>query len=365
MVEFDIVVVGAGPGGAMAARHAATKGASVLLIDRRREIGVPVACGELTSGGTMGEFSFPENGPWIARKMDRARMVFPGDRALDFHGIAFTMLYRDLFEKHLVKMAVDEGVELRMNTCATGVSRDGVVLKTGEIVRCKIIIGADGVKSTVGKSVGMTKTIPLADLGRAAKYMVECTYMDNTACQFFLGEEGIYGYAWILPKGENTANVGLGLMGERRGNIKPLLDKFIEKRLPGAVKRDYAAGCLPLAVPPERTVWENIILVGDAASMVNSVGGAGIRNAMLSGKLAGEIAGACVTGDRPLSYLKTYERAWRRRIYLRLRVNHLAKCMMWHSDLTVRSLYPVVAPLNRISNMISGLITYLQYRQHK
>ena len=365
MTKFDIVVVGAGPGGAMAARHAALKGASVLLVERRREIGVPVVCGELTSGGTMGEFSLPGDGPWIARTMDKARMVFPGDKYLDFHGIAFTMLHRDVFEKHLVKMATDEGVELRMNTCAVGVNRDGVVLKNGRVVKCGIVIGADGVKSAIGKSIGMTKLLPRSDLGRAVKYIVESNYVDNTACQFFLGEEGIKGYAWILPKGENTANVGVGLLGETRMNPGPLLDRFIEKRLPGAVKKNYAAGCLPLAVPPERTVWENVMLVGDAASMVNSVGGAGIRNAMVAGKLAGEIAGTCVTEGRDLSYLKTYENAWRRKIYLRLRVNHLVKCMMWHSDLSVRSLYPITAPLNRISNMVSGLITYLQFRQHK
>jgi len=364
MNEYDVIVVGAGPGGAVAARHAAMKGASVLLVDRRKEIGIPVTCGELTSGGTLTEFSLRSDGPWVAKVLDKAKMIFPGEREMDFHGITFVVLNRDVLEQHLVDLAKKEGVVLRTRTCVKGVTGKGVRLKSGEMIRGRIIIAADGVKSSIGKSMGITKAHSGPSLGRAVKCIVESPYVDETACKFYIGEKGMQGYAWIFPKGDKTANVGIGSLGNTKGYLKPVLERFLAEHLPGVRMRDFAAGCLPLALPPERTVWKNVMLVGDAASMVNSVGGAGIRNAMVAGRFAGNIAGKCIKDDLPMSFLEGYEKAWRKKLYHRLKVNVLLKDMMWHSDRSVRCLYPLVAPLNRISNMIPGLITWLQEKQH-
>ena len=364
MDEYDVIVVGAGPGGAMAARHAAIEGASVLLVDRKKEIGIPVVCGELTSGGTLTEFSLASDGPWVARVLDRAKMIFPGEREMDFHGIAFVVLNRDILEKHLVDLAREAGAELRMRTCVKGVTGKGVVLKSGEMIRGRIIIAADGVKSPMGKSLGMTRAHSGPSLGRAVKCMVESPYVDETTCKFYIGEMGMQGYGWILPKGDRTANVGIGSLGYSRGYLKPVLERFLAEHLPGARMRDFAAGCLPLALPPERTVWKNVMLVGDAASMVNAVGGAGIRNAMVAGRMAGKMAGKCIMDDLPISFLEGYEKAWRKKIYHRLKLNVVLKNMMWHSDRSIRCLYPIIAPLNRISNMIPGLISWVQEKQH-
>ena len=380
METYDVVVVGAGPGGGTAAKHAAMSGASTLLLDRRKEVGVPVVCGELTSGGTFPEFSLAPDGPWVANRMDITRMVFPDGRTLDFHGISMVTLHRDVFEKHIVEMAIDQGVEVRMNTTVmgitardrsgsphgtTGVSSYGtVILKNGEQVQAKVIIAADGVKSTIGKCMGMVQSPAIHDLGRAMKYIVRSKNIDQTMGQFFVAEEGTQGYGWILPKGNGTANVGIGTLGDQRVFLKPALDRFIERRIPGAVKESFATGCLPLALPPPRTVWKNVMLVGDAASMVNSVGGAGIRNAMVAGRIAGNIAGEFIQGAKPLSYLEKYEKAWRKKLYPRLMLNHFIKDLMWHSDTSSNHFYSLISPMNRLVNMVPGLMSWVQRKQH-
>jgi digeranylgeranylglycerophospholipid reductase len=356
-------------------------GASTLLLDRRREVGVPVVCGELTSGSTFPEFSLDSDGPWVAHQMGITRIVFPEGKILDFHGIKLVTLHRDIFEKHLVEMAMDEGAEIRMNTTVRGVtdpgetststhetnndlSFGGVVLKNGEQVRAKVIIAADGVKSTIGKSMGMVRAPAIRDLGRAMKYIVRSKNIDQSMGQFFAGEEGTQGYAWILPKGNDTANVGIGTLGGTRTFLRPALDRFIEKRIPGAHKESFTAGCLPVTLPPTRTVWKNVMLVGDAASMVNSVGGAGIRNAMVAGRIAGRIAGEYVQESKPMSYLEKYEKAWRKKLYPRLRMNYFIKELMWHSETSSKHFYPLIAPMNRIMNMVPGLLSWIQNKQH-
>ncbi len=379
MEKYDIVVVGAGPGGATAAKYAAISGASTLLLDRREEVGVPVVCGELTSGGTFPEFSLAPDGPWVANRMGITRIVFPEDRILDFHGITLVTLQRDIFEKHLVETALEEGAEIRMNTTVKGVtdlegsavsptrhnsSYKGVVLKNGSMIGAKVIIAADGVKSTIGKCIGMVRTPCIEDLGRAMKYIVRSKNIDQSMGQFFPGAEDTQGYAWILPKGNDTANVGIGTLGGKRGFLKPALDRFIEKRIPGASKESFTAGCLPLALPPPRTVWKNVMLVGDAASMVNSVGGAGIRNAMVAGRIAGRIAGEYIEGFKSLSFLEKYEREWRKKLYSRLRLNHFIKNLMWRSETSSNRFYSVFAPMNHVANMVPGLMSWVQKKQH-
>lgn len=364
MRTYDVAVVGAGPGGAMAAEAAAAEGASVVLIDRRREVGVPVVCGELTSFGTFGEFSMDPEAPWVGSVMDRIEFVFPGDRSLFVNGVRLATIYRDRFEKHLVERAVEKGTELRLGTTARAAVDDGVMLKGGRKIPARIVIAADGVKSTIGKSMGMTSALPRADLGRASKYMVEHPDINGGISRFFVGENGVLGYGWILPKEDGLANVGIGTLGNARGAMKPLLDRFIRERLPGARKWDYAAGCLPLGLPPPRTVWRNVMLVGDAACMVNSVGGAGIRSAMIAGRFAGRLAGKASVEKLPLSCLEGYEKLWRKKLEKRLCLNYHVKSLMWRSPGTVDSLYNVMAPLFCLASMAPGFLMWLQERQH-
>ncbi len=364
MSSFDIIVVGAGPGGALAADYAARSGASVIVLDRRKDVGVPVICGELTSMGTFDEFSLDPKGDWIARELQNARVIFPNGKSFDVTGIKMGILNRDILEKHLIERAVNSGATLKLNRTVVSGDKSGVKLKNGKRIKGKIVIAADGVKSTIGKSAGIVKKIPQKDLGVAVKYMVKSNKIDGDRCIVYMGGEGLKGYTWVFPKGNNSANVGLGSIGGKRGNLKPILDNFIERNYPGAEKHHYGAGALPLARPPDITVKDNLMLVGDAASMVNAFGGAGIRNAMMAGKIAGSLAGKCITEKLPLSYLKKYEKLWRKKILKRLKVNLAVKELVWERPGSLSMLPWLITPLHIIIDRNPKILKWLQERQH-
>lgn len=364
MTDYDIVVVGCGPGGAVAGMTAASRGAKVLILDRKKEVGLPVVCGELTSHGTYSEFGLDPLGPWAARVMNSARIIFPNGKKFDFMGIKLAMVNRDKLEQHLARKAMEEGAKIRMGEMVKDLTPRGVLLRGGEEIDARIIVAADGVKSTIGKKLGMVSTPQPYDMGRAVKYIVTSEGVDGRMGKIYPGEMGLKGYAWIFPKSKNMANVGLGSLGPNIGNMKPLLDRFIHKHFPDAIKEKYTAGALPLSLPPRRTVQDNVILVGDAGSMVNSIGGAGIRNAMVAGRLAGTLAGECVVNKLPLGHLKKYERQWRRKIYLRLRVNHMIKKVIWENEIPFKMLPSILAPLSLMSAKLPHLLPYLQDKQH-
>jgi len=288
----------------------------------------------------------------------------PNGKDYDYCGVKLAMLNREILEKHLAREAQKAGAEIRMEEMVTEVISGGVRLKSGEKIKANIIIAADGVKSAMGKKLGMVSTPSNYDMGRAVKYIVTSDRVDGRMGKIFVGVMGLKGYAWIFPKGNNTANVGLGTLGPNIGPMRPMLDRFIEKHFPGAVKEKYAAGALPLSLPPPCTVKDNVLLVGDAGSMVNSIGGAGIRNAMLAGRFAGTLAGECAVDQLPLDHLQKYEEQWRKNIYMRLRVNHIIKRILWEHKIPVKMLPAILRPLSLMSAKLPLLLPWLQDKQH-
>jgi digeranylgeranylglycerophospholipid reductase len=122
------------------------------------------------------------------------------------------------------------------------------------------------------------------------------------------------GYAWMFPKGNGEANLGLGVLASTKQRPLKLLSKFKHDRAKDAHSARLVFGCIPSTLPPQRTVRDNVILVGDSARQTNSVSGGGIANAIICGKIAGEICGRYIAEKKPISYLQTYETLWREKL---------------------------------------------------
>jgi digeranylgeranylglycerophospholipid reductase len=135
------------------------------------------------------------------------------------------------------------------------------------------------------------------------------------------------GYAWIFPKGEGTANVGLGVQADlcdagrdpgsagqtTQPGVLGRLNQFVEadRRLAAGCPVTLVVGSVPVAAGIERTVANGLILVGDAARQVDPLTGGGITNAMAAGQLAGQVAAeAIAAGDTSQSFLGRYEERW-------------------------------------------------------
>lgn len=340
--EYDIIVVGAGPAGSTAARYAAAGGARVLMLEKDRDVGYPVRCGEAVSHEGVVQFIQPDP-RWIAATVTKFRFVAPSGKSvvpkLDGGGY---VLERRLFDYELAKLAAAEGAEvvtkayvydlLRENGAVTGV-RALIKDKPAEI-RARIVVAADGVESRIGKMAGIDTTCHIRDMESCAQMTLSGIDVDDDVLEFYFG--GDYapgGYLWVFPKGNRSANVGLGLSVEeaKKKSAIRFLQEFVAKKYPGAAMLTHIAGGVPCATTCDRIVKGNVILVGDAAHQVNPMSGGGIISGMIGGMIGGQTAAeALKSGD--LRHLEEYQKRWQKRLGWRHDVFYSMKEAVSHFD---------------------------------
>jgi geranylgeranyl reductase family protein len=306
--SYDIIVVGAGPAGSTAAREAARRGAKVLLIDRKQRIGLPVQCAELVSRWVFRHASLSPGS--TIHPIETMITHLPGGATCEMKGPGY-MLDRSLFDKELAASAVLAGAEISTGTKAIECSSEGVLIEGGGKkgwIQTKVIIGADGVHSTVAH---LMEPSPLKTMV-ALQYEVVLFEPQSHVDVFFHPDyEG--GYAWFFPKGR-TANVGIGVLPCKTSKLPDLLNGFLNQlgrsgKPPRVEIVSKTSGSIPCE-PRRQTVFENILLAGDAAGHAHPITGAGILNAVLAGQMAGKIAAEAIDGG-DLQHLKTYEVEWR------------------------------------------------------
>jgi digeranylgeranylglycerophospholipid reductase len=331
--KYDIVVVGAGPAGSMAARAAARSGAKVLLLDRRRELGVPVQCGEALSEDPLKDLGIKPDPRWIAGRTNAVKIVSPSGIVVRIAeekivGKVGYILDRKVFDKHLAVLAAKEGADIKVGTLV-----DNLMIRSGRIggvkahgmdgkleVLADVVIAADGVGSRIARLAGMNTALRLVDIESGVQFqMVGVDFESSSTMEFYFGSKiAPGGYAWVFPKGEDMANVGLGVLGSRaeRPAIEYLRD-FVNK-MPSLRKGkiiEINAGGIPVGGPIKKTVKDNLLVVGDAARQVNALTGGGIDMAMRAGDIAGNVAAKAVAeGDVSEKRLNEYERRWREKM---------------------------------------------------
>ncbi len=306
--SYDIVVVWAGPAGSSAAKAAAERGAKVLLIDRKQRVGVPVQCAEFVPQLIFRHAHFSSN--CILQTIDSMVTHLPDGTVYEMKSPGY-MLDRSLFDKDLVASAVIAGADISIETKAVNLSSQGLGVEQGsqsKIIQSKVISGADGVHSAIARFAGQhtLKTIV------ALQYEMVMPHSRNQVDVFFHKEyEG--GYAWFFPKGK-TANVGVGVIPSQTTSLLNIMDRFLDhlvesKMLSGIETVSKTGGSIPCEAP-RKTVFENILLVGDAADHAHPITGAGILNAVVAGEIAGRIAAESIAKDN-LNYLTQYEAEWK------------------------------------------------------
>ncbi len=324
--SYDVVVVGAGPGGSITAKTCAEAGLEVLLIEKRQEIGDPVRCAEGVSKEGLKRHIQPDN-RWIAAEVKGSKILAPDGTEIKMSeeassGKAGYTLERKVFDRALAQMAAMAGAEVMVKTRATGLLRNNgkvagiTAMYMGEMyeIRADIVIGADGVESKVGRWGGIDTSLKPQDIESGVQFLVS-NIDPGEYSRFYMGEKyAPGGYVWLFPKGKHTANVGLGLLGSKSGDVRAitLLEKFIRDYMPEAKILEMVVGGVPVSGPIKQTVTDGLILVGDAARQSDPLTGGGIINAMDAGKMAGEVCiKAKEKGDYSVRTLKEYEDKWR------------------------------------------------------
>ncbi|AFC99655.1 2,3-di-O-geranylgeranylglyceryl phosphate reductase [Methanocella conradii HZ254] len=338
---YDVIVVGAGPAGSIAARTAAEHGLDVLLIEKRQEIGDPVRCAEGT--GKVGLTQFMDPDPrWICAEVTGARIFAPDGTCIELSEklagkeVGY-VLERKIFDRAVAKTAAKAGAEVQVKTQATS-----LIIENGTVcgirgkhrgddfeARAKVVVGADGIESKVGKWAGINTTLKPKDIETCAQFLVTDIDIKADSCDFYLGNERAPGgYVWVFPKGKREANVGLGMLGSRFTGKHPIdyLREFMAWRFPQGKVIETVVGAVPASGMLKQLSTGGLVLVGDAGRVSDPITGGGIYNGMVSGRIAGNvIADAIKSGDVSAKRLQRYDREVRETLGKMLDRNYKAK----------------------------------------
>ncbi len=342
ILKYDVVVVGAGPAGSTAAKWAARSGARVLLIEKRQEIGAPVRCGEEIRASWLPSVGISADKKWIDNEVHSMRVFAPNGDSVRLGERIIGKRYainRTAFDMALAEDAIRAGADVMVKTSATGLAIENAAVVgirahcMGESfeVRAGVVIGADGFESKVGRWAGIDTSLAKCDINPCFEYTLAGVECDVDCVDVFFGSTAPGGYAWIFPKGEGIANVGLGLQLSKireRGAVKAYLDKFISEKPALSKGRPVRAisGAVSLSMPLEKTVMAGLMLVGDSARQIDPTTGEGVENACVAGMLAGRVAGKAVARcDFSCETLMEYDRAWRARFGKKMRSGYIAK----------------------------------------
>jgi len=319
--DYDAVVAGAGPGGSMAALELASSGARVALVDKAR-FPRDKACGDLI--GPRGVALLTERGVDPGSCLDLGdmevvgpaggRVLLPARSGHSYPGVAWA-LPRRVLDDALRNAAVAAGAE-PVRARVTGVRTDGDAVTVGldgaPDLRAGAVIGADGAGSTVAASAGMVGADRIR-LGFAVR-----TYLRAPVSLpvIVLLEDspgvGFPGYGWLFPGPDGTANagVGIGVGADRRAGAVATrrLDAFMRRLVElelvpaGTEAGDRLGGWLKMGMVGTTAAAGRVLLVGDAAGLVNPLQGEGISQAMESGVAAARaVMGGAGRGPRAAS----------------------------------------------------------------
>ncbi len=313
-MEYDVVIIGAGPAGSTVARKLASAGFSVLIVDKRQELGAPIQCSGAVSRHALIENGIEPNSEFIHESIYGFKIMdgFGSEKEIDYRNIkpkeygsqegANPLGYvvdRRRFDRYLLTLAERAGATAWLKAEGLGYepSGEGVIVSikhynTIEKVKTKIIVGADGLRSQVGKWAGIKTHIKMKELASCLQIVVDGVETNGLLELITGSETAPGGYGWVFPKGHGYAEIGLGIIAPyTKKDARWHLDKFIKNsflshRFKNARILEVQGGGVPLASPLKKQYANNILLVGDAARHVNPITGGGIHTALSGGTVA-------------------------------------------------------------------------------
>ena len=326
--HYDLVIVGGGPAGSSAAFSAAKNGVKVALIEKENSIAETVRTSGVTWIQNIKEFGIPDgcfnpiknfsfcspnNEVTISDTVPRAAVL---DVRKTYRWLANEA--KEAGADIFVKTNIKEIIKNEKGDIA-GVKGTGI---NGEVTfYSKVVIDASGFQSTVCKAMGFASQ--WERFGAGAEFEVEAENVDSETWWLMVGQQySPAGYAWIFPLGNNIVRIGVGV-GKPESNVDPTqrLKEIMEKQL-GPIKKlgkltekEFHYGLIPNDGLSRKTVFNNLILVGDSAGQANPLVLEGIRYAIKFGRVAGKVASEAIkSGTTDEKDLYPYEENWRKEI---------------------------------------------------
>ncbi len=307
MFDYDLVVVGGGCSGLWAARVAQEGGLRTLLVERTTRFGERIICAE--GVGRPGLQDLLKIDPaWVATEIEGALVFPPQGEAVEFSEPGCGLvLDKGAFIRGLAEACARCGVEFMIRHEVKSVRKLEpagfevfVSSSTKEYkLTTRSLIAADGVESSVAEMLGISSTLKPSQIFICAQYTVSPIDVDPGKVEFHLSDEfAPGGYAWVFPKGDGIANVGVGVLGNRSQNkVVEHLKHFYQTRCSGSKILGFVVGGVPALVKPLAGTDSGFFIVGDAARVADPISGAGIVPGMESAKAAALLACKYLKGE--------------------------------------------------------------------
>lgn len=325
--NYDVLIVGGGPAGLAAAESAAKQGVCVLVLERQNEIGYPIH----TSGGSwisdMKALSVPEH---LYHPITNVVFLSP-QREVSLHynpAVACVVDVRGLYQ-HLAQRAIAAGATLRMRHTVeqTLLEDDRIVGVTAKNhvservhLRSAVTIDASGFSRHVGVRAGMGAAFHR--YGYGAEYDLYAPNYPQDELYLIMGSSfAPRGYAWVFPRGNGRVRLGVGVIHpDCDEDARAYLDRImhdipqLSEKFKGASPIEYHTGLFPSEAPLEQFSHDGLLLVGDAGGQGSTLVGEGIRFAIYSGQMGGQVAAEAVkAGDTSAAFLARFDKRWRAR----------------------------------------------------
>lgn len=334
IMDFDIVVVGAGPSGSTAAKTIAEQGINVLLVDkdhfpRNKPCGggLPIRTVEkipyLRELQSIESYSY---GGYIYSVTSKNKVKIQKTEPV------IAMVQRSKFDYELVQLAIEKGAVFKDNKKLIDINIQdnyaNLIFNDSTTITTNIVIGSDGYQSITARKTNLAPStiergICILDEIPMNKEEIERFYTQDHLCYIYSKIKGIRGYGWVFPKKDHV-NIGIASyntkaqLEQKNTTLKQIYTDYLtilkeNNIIPQTVQNTTMKGGLLPIQPLPKTYMDHLLLCGDAAGLINPISGEGIYYAIVSGTLAGETAAEAIRKqDTSEKFLSRYEEKWKK-----------------------------------------------------
>lgn len=329
-MNYDVVVIGAGPAGSTAAKNLAEGGRKVLLLDKAT-FPRDKPCGGGLPTRVLKRFPYIE--PFID-SVSYGTIMYSSSLRYKFDFIRekpfLLMVLRNKFDYELLTLATQAGAEFQGGKSVVdiliGEDKAVVMLEDGQSIETQMVVGCDGMHSVVAEKTKLCKKLEMLCICLMQEQpltpkQLSSFFTKKKLTYLFIKTQGIAGYGWVFPK-KNCVNIGVGEFQSAVSRARPkkplkeTYDAFIstlkEKQLlPDNFPVENLRGATLPIFPLENTYGDRVLLCGDAAGFINPITGEGIYYAMASGHIAAQIiAEGLKANNLTRKFLSQYQDRW-------------------------------------------------------
>lgn len=337
-MPHDVIVIGAGPAGLIAASEAARKVEDVLVTEEHERVGEPDHCAGLLSVTGLKTLGLAPPAAAVQNRVNGARIYSPsGNSFLVTRGRREAVVVdRRVFDQWLADTATGLGVKVLTRTRVTGVCREangitGVHMGETELERSSVLIDAEGAGCQISKAAGLP-AVERKCKHAALQYEVRNADVDDDVVEMFYSRRIAPGFfAWIVPLGDRRARVGLAARDRPVARLDAAIrhHPVFKSRLSRAVVERRIGGVVLVGLPVRKTFCGGFMVVGDAAGMTKPTTGGGVIVGGSAARIAGRTAARAVSeADTSAGFLREYEVSWQAVLLRELRAMYLAQTVL-------------------------------------